>query len=186
MCFFHVHPVSLFSCILYSRRGSAPLLLLFTLIYLSSSFSFSSPTSIHLLCLWSPSSFISTFPHVSLLQITELHSLSSPSTLPLILVSLLSPAAQQPYTMCFRMKFYPHEPMKIKEELTRYRLTKINDGLWRDAKEQDISLSPCSYACAVNLRVAHEVKNDIWNSGNLSCCGSLCSFGEINQINQSI
>uniref|UniRef100_A0A668AZL8 FERM domain-containing protein n=1 Tax=Myripristis murdjan TaxID=586833 RepID=A0A668AZL8_9TELE len=26
--------------------------------------------------------------------------------------------AQQPYTMCFRVKFYPHEPMKIKEELT--------------------------------------------------------------------
>ncbi|RXN00779.1 FERM domain-containing protein 3 [Acipenser ruthenus] len=24
-----------------------------------------------------------------------------------------------PYTMCFRVKFYPHEPMKIKEELTR-------------------------------------------------------------------
>ncbi|XP_034450711.1 FERM domain-containing protein 3 isoform X1 [Hippoglossus hippoglossus] len=31
-------------------------------------------------------------------------------------------SAQQPYTMCFRMKFYPHEPMKIKEELTRYLL----------------------------------------------------------------
>ncbi|XP_034450712.1 FERM domain-containing protein 3 isoform X2 [Hippoglossus hippoglossus] len=30
--------------------------------------------------------------------------------------------SQQPYTMCFRMKFYPHEPMKIKEELTRYLL----------------------------------------------------------------
>uniref|UniRef100_A0AAX7TVN8 FERM domain-containing protein n=1 Tax=Astatotilapia calliptera TaxID=8154 RepID=A0AAX7TVN8_ASTCA len=29
---------------------------------------------------------------------------------------------QQPYTMCFRVKFYPHEPMKIKEELTRYLL----------------------------------------------------------------
>ncbi|XP_033890538.3 FERM domain-containing protein 3 isoform X2 [Acipenser ruthenus] len=27
-----------------------------------------------------------------------------------------------PYTMCFRVKFYPHEPMKIKEELTRYLL----------------------------------------------------------------
>ncbi|XP_031413273.1 FERM domain-containing protein 3 [Meleagris gallopavo] len=25
-----------------------------------------------------------------------------------------------PYTMCFRVKFYPHEPLKIKEELTRY------------------------------------------------------------------
>ncbi|XP_074426466.1 FERM domain-containing protein 3 isoform X2 [Larus michahellis] len=24
-----------------------------------------------------------------------------------------------PYTMCFRVKFYPHEPLKIKEELTR-------------------------------------------------------------------
>ncbi|ETE69470.1 hypothetical protein L345_04726, partial [Ophiophagus hannah] len=23
-----------------------------------------------------------------------------------------------PYTMCFRVKFYPHEPLKIKEELT--------------------------------------------------------------------
>ncbi|CAB1423601.1 unnamed protein product [Pleuronectes platessa] len=30
--------------------------------------------------------------------------------------------SQQPYTMCFRMKFYPNEPMKIKEELTRYLL----------------------------------------------------------------
>ncbi|XP_041793299.1 FERM domain-containing protein 3 [Chelmon rostratus] len=29
-------------------------------------------------------------------------------------------SAQQPYTMCFRVKFYPNEPMKIKEELTRY------------------------------------------------------------------
>ncbi|XP_035494987.1 FERM domain-containing protein 3 isoform X2 [Scophthalmus maximus] len=28
----------------------------------------------------------------------------------------------QPYTMCFRVKFYPNEPMKIKEELTRYLL----------------------------------------------------------------
>lgn len=30
-------------------------------------------------------------------------------------------AAQQPYTMCFRVKFYPSEPIKIKEELTRYK-----------------------------------------------------------------
>uniref|UniRef100_A0A8C6MJQ4 FERM domain-containing protein 3 n=1 Tax=Nothobranchius furzeri TaxID=105023 RepID=A0A8C6MJQ4_NOTFU len=30
--------------------------------------------------------------------------------------------SQQPYMMCFRVKFYPHEPMKIKEELTRYLL----------------------------------------------------------------
>ncbi|KAM9859011.1 FERM domain-containing protein 3 [Aulostomus maculatus] len=30
--------------------------------------------------------------------------------------------SQQPFTMCFRVKFYPHEPMKIKEELTRYLL----------------------------------------------------------------
>ncbi|XP_036954071.1 FERM domain-containing protein 3 isoform X2 [Acanthopagrus latus] len=30
--------------------------------------------------------------------------------------------SQQPYTMCFRVKFYPSEPMKIKEELTRYLL----------------------------------------------------------------
>uniref|UniRef100_A0A671V098 FERM domain-containing protein 3 n=1 Tax=Sparus aurata TaxID=8175 RepID=A0A671V098_SPAAU len=30
--------------------------------------------------------------------------------------------AVQPYTMCFRVKFYPSEPMKIKEELTRYLL----------------------------------------------------------------
>uniref|UniRef100_A0A672Q1F4 FERM domain containing 3 n=1 Tax=Sinocyclocheilus grahami TaxID=75366 RepID=A0A672Q1F4_SINGR len=29
---------------------------------------------------------------------------------------------QQPYTMCFRVKFYPQEPIKIKEELTRYLL----------------------------------------------------------------
>ncbi|XP_033467145.1 FERM domain-containing protein 3 isoform X2 [Epinephelus lanceolatus] len=38
-------------------------------------------------------------------------------------ITLLYPSiAQQPYTMCFRVKFYPHEPMKIKEELTRYLL----------------------------------------------------------------
>ncbi|KAJ8413925.1 hypothetical protein AAFF_G00065230 [Aldrovandia affinis] len=30
--------------------------------------------------------------------------------------------SHEPYTMCFRVKFYPHEPMKIKEELTRYLL----------------------------------------------------------------
>ncbi|XP_041956694.1 FERM domain-containing protein 3 isoform X2 [Alosa sapidissima] len=30
--------------------------------------------------------------------------------------------SQQPYTMCFRVKFYPQEPIKIKEELTRYLL----------------------------------------------------------------
>uniref|UniRef100_A0A3P9LEB2 FERM domain-containing protein 3 n=1 Tax=Oryzias latipes TaxID=8090 RepID=A0A3P9LEB2_ORYLA len=30
--------------------------------------------------------------------------------------------SHQPYMMCFRVKFYPHEPMKIKEELTRYLL----------------------------------------------------------------
>ncbi|XP_055024022.2 FERM domain-containing protein 3 isoform X1 [Misgurnus anguillicaudatus] len=29
---------------------------------------------------------------------------------------------QHPYTMCFRVKFYPQEPIKIKEELTRYLL----------------------------------------------------------------
>ncbi|XP_034090759.1 FERM domain-containing protein 3 isoform X1 [Gymnodraco acuticeps] len=31
-------------------------------------------------------------------------------------------SAHQPYTMCFRLKFYPNEPMKIREELTRYLL----------------------------------------------------------------
>ncbi|KAF3851167.1 hypothetical protein F7725_012939 [Dissostichus mawsoni] len=31
-------------------------------------------------------------------------------------------SAHQPYTMCFRVKFYPNEPMKIREELTRYLL----------------------------------------------------------------
>uniref|UniRef100_A0A096LS39 FERM domain-containing protein 3 n=1 Tax=Poecilia formosa TaxID=48698 RepID=A0A096LS39_POEFO len=31
-------------------------------------------------------------------------------------------SALHPFTMCFRVKFYPHEPMKIKEELTRYLL----------------------------------------------------------------
>ncbi|GCB71275.1 hypothetical protein scyTo_0005896 [Scyliorhinus torazame] len=30
--------------------------------------------------------------------------------------------SQPPYTMCFRVKFYPREPMKVKEELTRYLL----------------------------------------------------------------
>ncbi|XP_078423878.1 FERM domain-containing protein 3 [Cetorhinus maximus] len=30
--------------------------------------------------------------------------------------------SQPPYTMCFRVKFYPNEPMKVKEELTRYLL----------------------------------------------------------------
>ncbi|XP_034548914.1 FERM domain-containing protein 3 [Notolabrus celidotus] len=31
-------------------------------------------------------------------------------------------SAQQPFTMCFRVKFYPTSRMKIKEELTRYLL----------------------------------------------------------------
>ncbi|XP_069786448.1 FERM domain-containing protein 3 isoform X3 [Narcine bancroftii] len=30
--------------------------------------------------------------------------------------------SQPPYTMCFRVKFYPAEPVKVKEELTRYLL----------------------------------------------------------------
>ncbi|XP_020387266.2 FERM domain-containing protein 3 [Rhincodon typus] len=30
--------------------------------------------------------------------------------------------SQPPYTMCFRVKFYPSEPVKVKEELTRYLL----------------------------------------------------------------
>ncbi|XP_067884976.1 FERM domain-containing protein 3 isoform X3 [Heterodontus francisci] len=30
--------------------------------------------------------------------------------------------SQPPYTMCFRVKFYPGEPVKVKEELTRYLL----------------------------------------------------------------
>uniref|UniRef100_A0A8C1ISL3 FERM domain-containing protein 3 n=1 Tax=Cyprinus carpio TaxID=7962 RepID=A0A8C1ISL3_CYPCA len=30
--------------------------------------------------------------------------------------------SKPPYTMCFRVKFYPQEPIKIKEELTRYLL----------------------------------------------------------------
>uniref|UniRef100_A0A7N8XDK3 FERM domain containing 3 n=1 Tax=Mastacembelus armatus TaxID=205130 RepID=A0A7N8XDK3_9TELE len=58
--------------------------------------------------------------------ICKLHSVSKflaqLSTFLPVFVSLLSLAAQQPYTMCFRVKFYPHEPMKIKEELTRYLL----------------------------------------------------------------
>lgn len=33
---------------------------------------------------------------------------------------LYAVSAHPPYTMCFRVKFYPHEPLKIKEELTRY------------------------------------------------------------------
>ncbi|NXF24171.1 FRMD3 protein, partial [Rhodinocichla rosea] len=33
-----------------------------------------------------------------------------------------------PYTMCFRVKFYPHEPLKIKEELTRYFC--FRNGKW--------------------------------------------------------
>uniref|UniRef100_A0A663F7D0 FERM domain containing 3 n=1 Tax=Aquila chrysaetos chrysaetos TaxID=223781 RepID=A0A663F7D0_AQUCH len=35
---------------------------------------------------------------------------------------LYNVSAHPPYTMCFRVKFYPHEPLKIKEELTRYLL----------------------------------------------------------------
>uniref|UniRef100_A0A9L0SQA6 FERM domain-containing protein n=1 Tax=Equus caballus TaxID=9796 RepID=A0A9L0SQA6_HORSE len=31
-------------------------------------------------------------------------------------------SAHPPYTMCFRVKFYSHEPLKITEELTRYLL----------------------------------------------------------------
>lgn len=46
-------------------------------------------------------------------------------------VFLSLPVAQQPYTMCFRVKFYPSEPMKIKEELTRYR------HRWVGQKERD-------------------------------------------------
>uniref|UniRef100_A0A4W3IR98 FERM domain-containing protein 3 n=1 Tax=Callorhinchus milii TaxID=7868 RepID=A0A4W3IR98_CALMI len=30
--------------------------------------------------------------------------------------------SQPPYTMCFRVKFYPSEPMKVKEEITRFLL----------------------------------------------------------------
>ncbi|XP_070104473.1 FERM domain-containing protein 3-like isoform X4 [Equus caballus] len=37
-------------------------------------------------------------------------------------MSKCSILAHPPYTMCFRVKFYPHEPWKIKEELTRYLL----------------------------------------------------------------
>ncbi|KAM7416795.1 hypothetical protein PAMA_018725 [Pampus argenteus] len=39
-----------------------------------------------------------------------------------VVLYLIKKTAQQPYTMCFRVKFYPNEPMKIKEELTRYLL----------------------------------------------------------------
>lgn len=39
-----------------------------------------------------------------------------------LMLFLYDVSAHPPYTMCFRVKFYPHEPLKIKEELTRYFL----------------------------------------------------------------
>ncbi|KAL7988764.1 hypothetical protein Chor_007683 [Crotalus horridus] len=36
-----------------------------------------------------------------------------------LMLFLYNVSAHPPYTMCFRVKFYPHEPLKIKEELTR-------------------------------------------------------------------
>lgn len=39
-----------------------------------------------------------------------------------LMIFLYNVSAHPPYTMCFRVKFYPHEPLKIKEELTRYFL----------------------------------------------------------------
>uniref|UniRef100_A0A673C3H7 FERM domain containing 3 n=1 Tax=Sphaeramia orbicularis TaxID=375764 RepID=A0A673C3H7_9TELE len=59
--------------------------------------------------------------HYNLLE-KDYFGIRYPCIFSITLVSLVSPAAQQPYTMCFRVKFYPHEPMKIKEELTRYLL----------------------------------------------------------------
>lgn len=32
------------------------------------------------------------------------------------------PAAQPPFTMCLRVKFYPPDPAALKEEITRYDL----------------------------------------------------------------
>lgn len=53
----------------------------------------------------------------------------------------LSPSvAQQPYTMCFRVKFYPSEPMKIKEELTRYRHRWVGQKggkKWREGEKEE-------------------------------------------------
>lgn len=37
-------------------------------------------------------------------------------------VLCLFPAAQPPFTMCLRVKFYPPEPAALKEEITRYDL----------------------------------------------------------------
>lgn len=41
---------------------------------------------------------------------------------PFLMLCHYGVSAHPPYTMCFRVKFYPHEPLKIKEELTRYFL----------------------------------------------------------------
>lgn len=57
-------------------------------------------------------------PLVTVLCIISLTFTGLPSSESLsALVWLFS--GQQPYTMCFRVKFYPQEPIKIKEELTR-------------------------------------------------------------------
>lgn len=41
-----------------------------------------------------------------------------PCPLVTVLLSPL-PAAQPPFTMCFRVKFYPTDPAALKEEITR-------------------------------------------------------------------
>lgn len=40
-------------------------------------------------------------------------------TLHVVTVASLFSAAQPPFTMCFRVKFYPTDPAALKEEITR-------------------------------------------------------------------
>ncbi|XP_061483097.1 FERM domain-containing protein 3 isoform X2 [Rhineura floridana] len=55
-----------------------------------------------------------------------------------------------PYTMCFRVKFYPHEPLKIKEELTRYLLyLQIKRDIFHGRLLCAFSDAACLGACIV-------------------------------------
>ena len=74
--------------------------------------------------------------------------LSSWSFAAFLMLFLYDVSAHPPYTMCFRVKFYPHEPLKIKEELTRYFVCLFvcltcplsqSQGRWVFLLEQSIS-----------------------------------------------
>ncbi|XP_030880990.1 FERM domain-containing protein 3 [Leptonychotes weddellii] len=59
-----------------------------------------------------------------------------------------------PYTMCFRVKFYPHEPLKIKEELTRYLLyLQIKRDIFHGRLLCSFSDAACLGACIVQAEL---------------------------------